>query len=94
MSRDVPPWIRRGLIGDSPYSLCGKMLDEPSTTSSIRIVVIEAVELGNPSLECGYVVGLDTAAIDILIKVLDARIWERTFSIEEGSLCEFGPGNL
>ena len=89
MSRDVPPWIRRGLIRDSAYSLCGEMLDEPNTTLSIWVICIEDVELGDPTLECGYVVGFDTTAIDILMKVFDARIWERSFSFEEGSLCEF-----
>ena len=89
MRRDVSPWIRRGLIGHSPYSLCGKMLDEPNTTLSIRVVVVEDVKLGNKSLKCGYIIGFDTTSIDILMKVFDARIWERTFSIEERSLCEF-----
>ena len=70
------------------------MLDEPDTALSIRVFFVEDVELGNPSLECGYVVGSDTTTIDILMKILDAGIWEGTFSIEESSLCEFRPRNL
>lgn len=84
MRSDVPPWISCGTVWDSLDSLFGKVLYEPYASSCVRIPVIESVQVGYEVLERGNVVGFDASTIDILMKIFNARIWDRSLCCEKG----------
>lgn len=84
MRSDISPRISRRIVRHRLKRLHGELLNEPNAGLSVRVLVVEAVEVGEPGLEGRDVVGLDATAVDVLVEAFDAGVGEGAFGAEEG----------